>query len=188
MSDEPLTVGRFLFPPDRKAAAPDDDGPLRKVQEKVRKELKSVDGAAVNDALLGKVAAMLDDPIFKVLADAWSKCADILKYRDRTKYPPGETFLVSLAQHSISSVHKPSIDIVINEIRFGTLEFLVTLAIDVEAFQLEIEDATIKRMRTGKLQAAGQVALDGVPIYQKKLEPVRLPLTVDLGEGVRIGG
>jgi ABC-type arginine/histidine transport system permease subunit len=94
---------------------------------------------------------------------------------------------VSLAQHSISSVHKPAIDIVINEMRFGTLEFLVTLAIDVEAFQIEIEDATIKRMRTGKLHASGEVGMDGVPIYRKKLEPVRLPLTVDLGKGVRIG-
>jgi len=161
---------------------------LRGVEEKVRKELKSVDGAAVNEALFAKLAQTLDDPIFKVLADAWSKCADILKYGDRKKYPPGETFLVSLAQHSISSVHKPSIDIVINEIRFATLEFLVTLAINIEAFQLEIQDARIKRMRAGKLHASGEVGMGGVPIYQKALQPVRLPLTVDLGEGVRIGG
>ena len=183
MSGDVLTVGEFLFPPDAKPAPAASHGTL----DKIKKELKSVDGAAVNEALLGKVAQMLDEPMFKVLADAWSKCAEILKYRDKKKYPPGETYLVALAQHSISSVHRPSIDVVVNGMRFGTLEFLVTLAIDVESFQLEIEDATIKKMRAGKLQASGEVALEGVPLYQKKLAPVTLPLTIDLKDGVRIG-
>ena len=63
MSDEVLTVGKFLFPPDRKAEPSQSHGTLRKVQDTIRKELKTVDAAAVNDALLGKVAQMLDEPI-----------------------------------------------------------------------------------------------------------------------------
>ena len=188
MSERMLTVGDVVFPDGWEARSDSDARPVRGVHETIKKELKSVDLAAVKDALLNKLAAMLDDPFVKSLAYAWSKYGEIVKYRNREKYPPDNTFLVALGDHTISSEYKPSIQVVINNVVVGTLEFAVNLAVEVKAFELEITDAKIRRVRTGTWQGSGEVAFEGKQIYRKQLEPVRLPGVVDLGEGVAIGG
>jgi len=188
MSDRPLTVGNVLFPVGWEAPPRDDHPKLQEIQKAVQKELRSVDMFALNGALLNKVASMLDAPFVHALAGGWSKCGEILKYRDREKYRPEDTFLVALAEHTVSSEYRPSIDMLINNVPLKTLAFVVTLGIDVKGFQLEIQDAKIRRVRTGTWLGSGQVTLDGMQIYRKELQPVALPGVVHLGEGLAIGG
>jgi hypothetical protein len=187
MSEQTLTVGDVLFPAGWDAQPGGEPQAMRDVHEAIKKEIKAVDLGAVKDALLKKLSTMLDDPLIKAFAVAWSKYSEIVKYRDRENYPPDDTFLVSLGEHTISSEYKPSIQVMINTIVVGTLEFAVTLAIEVKAFELEIRDAKIRRVRTGTWQGSGDVALEGKQIYSKQLDPVRLPGVVDLGDGVAIG-
>jgi len=188
MSEQRLTVGRVLFPDGWEAEAREDHPQLKEVQEKIRKELRSVDMFALSGTLLNKVAALLDDPFVDSLAGGWSKCGEILKYRDRKKYRPEDTFLVALAEHTMSSEYRPSIDMLIKDVPIKTLDFVVNLAIEVEGFQLEIQDAKIRRVRTGKFRGTGQVSLAGTQIYQRALATVALPGVVDFGEGLAIGG
>ena len=187
MSEQQLTVGRLLFPPGFEAELKEDLPELQEVQDTIRKELRSTDMFALSGALMNKLAAILDDPFVDALAGGWSKCGEILKYRDRKKYGPDDTFLVSLAEHTVSSNYRPSIDMLINNVPLKSLQFMVTLAVEVTGFQLEIQDARIRRVRTGTFRGSGQVALKGAQIYKKELKPVPLPGVVDLGEGLPIG-
>ena len=172
MSEQPLTVGRLLFPPGFEAELQDDHPELQEVQKTLRKELKSENMFALGGALLNKLAGILDDPFVDALAGGWSKCGEILKYRDRTKYGPDDTFLVALAEHTVSSDYRPSIDMLIHNVPLKSLEFMVSLAVNVTGIQLEIQDAKIRRVRTGTFRGSGQVALKGVQIYKKELKSV----------------
>jgi len=187
MSQESPTIGELLFPPGWEAEAHDDNPKLKDVQETIRKELRSTDMFAVSSALLSKIAALLDDPLLDALADGWSKSAEILKYRDREKYPPENSFLVALAEHTMATEYHPSIDLFINNVRYKTLEFVVKLAVEMKGFQLEIKDAKIRKIRTGAWTGTGNVTLGGMEIYKKELEPVALPGIIDLKEGWPIG-
>ena len=187
MSEETLTIGRLLFPPGWEAEAHDDNPKLQEVQETIRKELRSADRFAVSSALLNKIADLLDDPVLDAFAGGWSKSSEILKYRDREKYPPQNSFLVALGEHTMSNEYHPSIDLFINNIRHKTLEFVVKLAVELKGFQLEIQDARIRKIHTGAWAGSGNVALGGMEIYKKELKPVALPGIVDLGEGWPIG-
>ena len=187
MSEERLTIGRLLFPPGWEAEAHDDNPKLKEVQETIRKELRSADMFAVSSALLNKIAALLDDQVLDALAGGWSKSVEILKYRDREKYPPQNSYLIALGEHTVSHECHPSIDLFINNVRHKTLEFVVKLAVELKGFQLEIQDARIRKIHTGAWAGSGSVTLSGMEIYKKELKPVALPGIVDLGEGWLIG-
>lgn len=187
MKNRTLTVGVALFPDGWEAIPDEDHETLRDLHETIRKELGSVNLLTLKRALLDKVASMLDEPLIGVLAGAWGKYSEILKYSDRKAYPPDDTFLVSLAEHTISVEYRPCIQVFINNVRRGSFEFVVTLGIMVMAFQLEIQDARIRRVRTGTLKGIGEVALEGERIYRKEFQPIDLPGVIDLGEGIAIG-
>src|SRR3990172_9593095 len=74
----------------------------------------------------------LDMDLFEILLSGWKKYRNLQQYRDRTKYPPNQTSLVPLGKHTIKSVHKPTVDVMADEVLLGRVAFDVALSLEIE--------------------------------------------------------
>jgi hypothetical protein len=155
------------------------------VTDRIGQELKSVQWVASTPDLAQKVGDMLDIRISDVLVGAWKKIAEVKKYADPLKYPPDEVYEVELFEHEVSSEHKPRIEIRMDNppVR-KDLEFTVTVSLTLKAFKLRIKGGRVLKILAGTCQGKGSIAFLGQDLLKKSLEPVELPGSFDLGEGI----
>jgi len=153
----------------------------------IAERLPSVQWQAAKDGVLEKVGDLLDIRLSDVLVTGWNKSRDLLKYRDREKYPPDKTFVVELLEHKIKSNHKPYIELLLNgQPVKPKIEFDVTISLRLKGFSLTIQDARIKAIHTGTLDGKGVIVLGGAKLVEKPLGKVALPGKISLGEGIAI--
>ncbi len=139
------------------------------------------------EVVLTKLDELLNlDLIEDILLPAWSKHPELQEYRDPEKHPPGETALVPLLEHAITSSHEPSIEPSIAGQSLGEITFEVEIESIVKGAILEIQDAKIVNVKLGGLDVAGSLSLSGVSFLEKDLASLELPGSIDLPEGVPI--
>jgi len=93
-----------------------------------------------------------------------------------------------LADHTIISEHTPSLQIQINEISLGEVQFNINLELTLKGVILKIQNGKIMEATVGSCEGKGSVSYGDFSILEKETEPIALPLTVDFGEGLSIGG
>jgi len=156
------------------------------LKETLVKEAKDVWWPTAYDTVVDKVDALLNVPLSDIMIGAWKKYSILLKYCDPTKYGPDETFLVPLAEHTITSTHKPYIEVLVNEKEVTKIHFSITISLMLEGFILKVQDGKIKEIRTGTCQGKGEIQCEGVTIKEKQTESYRFPGVIHLGDGVPI--
>lgn len=156
------------------------------LKETLAKEAKDVRWAFAYDTIINKVGSLLNIGLSDIMAGAWKKYRILLKYCDKKKYGPDETFLVPLAEHTITSTHKPYIEVFVNEQLVGKIDFSVALSLDLKGFVLKVQDRKIKEIQTGTCQGKGEIKCEEFTILEKQTEPCPLPGVIQLGDGVPI--
>ena len=139
-------------------------------------------GGAVKNAMLKALDIALDD----VLAHAWGNWHELRRYADFDQTPPDDINIVTVTDHSIESVHQPSVNIVVNGQTLHSLEFSASVQLDVEGVNLEVQGGTITRIRVGTLSVGGSVELGDRKILSKTLGEVEFPGEVVLKKPVPI--
>ena len=139
---------------------------------------------SVSDAL----NSVLNVPLIDVLAAAWKTRHDLRQYCDQTKHPPGEVNNYVLAQHVISSTHRPRFQVLFDGTPCGPdIEFDVELSLTVEAACLEIINARITKATTGTIQGSGQISCAGATLVERQTKKIDLPGKFSFGDGIPIG-
>jgi hypothetical protein len=139
---------------------------------------------SVSDAL----NSVLNIPLSDVLAAAWKTRHELREYCDQSKYPPGQVNNYVLAQHTISSNHRPRFQVQFDGTPCGPdIEFDVALSLIVEAACLEIVNARITKATTGTIQGSGQISCAGAILVERKTAKVDIPGKFSFGEGIQIG-
>src|SRR5258705_12245456 len=138
MADGALTIRDFLLArtEDTRQAIEKSDAGVR-LKEAVGK-LPGIEWGPVAKEIEAKIGEVLDVDIVGVLLGGWKKYRQLQQYRDTSKYPPEETILLSLTEHSIASSHHPKIEILAGEIPVGSLELTITLALNREGGVLKL--------------------------------------------------
>ncbi len=191
MNVAPLTLTQF-FSLQNKELLPDklstleSSGQVSTVKEAVAKQAKGVGWGVIEDQIFEKLKDLLAISIPDILVAAWNKYQILLKYLDREKYPPNESFLVPLAEHCITSEHHPYVEILVNEQPVGKIGFDIKVALTLEGIILKIQGGKIKEIFTGTCKGKGTISCDNIVILEKKTESVALPGSIDLGQGVPI--
>jgi hypothetical protein len=135
----------------------------------------------------GKLTELLDVNLATIIAGAWNKQQDLLKYCDESKYRPNETIKLALIEHKIRSNHKPRIDFLVNGVKTGELKFDVKLTLTLEGLELSIKAGRIKALRIGSCKAAGEILLEGMRIAKQSSKKFELGDEISLGDGIAIG-
>lgn len=133
-----------------------------------------------------KAGDLLSVSLPDILIRAWNKAGILNKYINKEKYDPEEVFLIELKEHTITSQHKPYLDVEVNNKSIGRINFEIDLELAVQGIILKIQDAKIKQIRTGSLKISGTINCEGLEIAKKKSKEVNLPGKIDLGEGIPI--
>src|SRR6267378_901701 len=172
---------RQIFELPEKDTDPSDDC-WQAFQEKVGKEVKGIKWMATVPDLAPKICELLDIKIPDVLAAAWKKVADIQAVLEKSKKTPDETFYLELAQHTINSEHKPSINVKIKGATVKKIELVIQLGFNLKGFLLKVQNGAITEVQTGQCEAKGTIKYGGLTIAEKKLEPIKLPFSIAMSD------
>ncbi|MBZ5538076.1 MAG: hypothetical protein LAO31_19145 [Acidobacteriia bacterium] len=154
------------------------------LREALLKESRAIKWGAVSDVLVKKILETLDVPLLDILLPAWKKYREIEEFADPKKYPPADTYLVSLAEHTVKSEHHPYVEVLFKGATLGRIDFTLTVELTLEGFVLQIQGGRIKAIRTGTIKGQGSLALETTVVLEKDFGSIELPGMLQLGEGI----
>lgn len=153
-------------------------------QERISKEVKDVKWTAAMPDLAEKICELLEIKIPNILVVAWKKAKELQAALEKSRSAPEEVIYLQLAEHTINSDHKPSIDVQLKGATLKKIELLVQLGFKLKGFVLKIQNGGIKEMQTGHCEAKGTIKYGTLTIAEKKLEPIKLPFSIPIPEAI----
>lgn len=139
---------------------------------------------AAADACIWTLKNVLNTPLSRVFADAWSTHREL---KSALNAPPGQVSDFALHSHEIALSRTPSTEIVINGAPTGAmLEFEIKLALNIDSAVLKIRDGAIVGCELGKTRGAGSVKCGKVTVAKRETSSVRLPATLMFNPGVAL--
>jgi len=163
-------------------------GQVREVQAKVMEQTKDLHWQWILKEVWGKVPELLDVKLVNIFSGAFNKAKELEKYTDPNRYPPDQVILAHLAEHTLKSLHHPSVEVYINDRFLGKFVFDISVALTLKGLVLKIQDARVKAISPGSCQAEGTITLEQAVLVDRKLSLLTLPDLIDLGEGVNLKG
>ena len=133
--------------------------------------------------IAGAIPHLLDIEVGTILAGAWAGEGELGRY---TAYPSGEVVHVELTSHVVTSEHRPSVDLFVNDQPYGQLGLTVSVTLQVEGASLTITDGKIWQAATGPCTATGRIACDGQVLSECPPTRAELPAPLVFAEPVPI--
>lgn len=162
--------------------------------EAMRKRMLSAAASAVTpgfwrDAstkLVQAAQSLFDTPLPTVLAKAWNARAELRKFGDPVRYPPGKEVLVALREHELESEHTGKVTVLLDGEPVGTVELTLGLTVHVTAGELGVMDGRVIALYSGEGSIEGTLECGGVKVFEKRSKALEFPGRLSLGEGVAI--
>ena len=158
----------------------------------LKKELSAkstlIQWSVVRGILFDKTVAMLDIPLVSFLAPAWKKYREIMEFADARKYPPDETELVSLAEHTIAIKHHPYLKVTYRgkPLPNAKLTFTLQAELTLRGVILNIRDGRIVVIQAGSVSGSGELLFEDRSIIKKEFPTCTLAGSIDLGSGINL--
>jgi len=157
---------------------------------RIMKSLATRGGLMNGAGVFGTVAAGIADlvrlDLGVILVGGFKKMAELRRYTDRGKYRADETILVELTRHTVTSLHKPSLDIVVNNVEVDKVPFELKLTITLDGALLTIRDGKILALSPGTCKVAGEFECEGYTILKRESAAVKVPGTWTFKEPIEI--
>jgi hypothetical protein len=172
-----------LFSADRRSRRAGGPQLAGNEREQLNAALKSKGRIALADVEkeMGKAyRRALDVKLVDIFAAAWSGISAVAELGDTKKYPPGERHFVPLANHRITSDHRPKVEVLIDGMPLVSLTLDVNLQAQFDAAVLEVEGGHIHAVKPGTCMATASVSCRGVPIASTSSRRLSLPSEIEL--------
>jgi len=169
-------------------------GDLRAAADKVEEALRTSDAAGSASIAWSMVkseaAARLHDAlkvdVLELVATAWSKAGELRKYGDAAKYPPDQSIVVHLGEHSVSCRVQPVVEVLLNQVSLPPIRFNVELVARFKSVALNIRGGVIREVLPGACSAQAVLRYGNVKLKEVNTAEVRFPGRLGLGNGLRI--
>jgi len=160
----------------------------------IAEHLPELSWKRVEKELDTKLGEVLNVGLDEVMLAAWKKYRGLCEYADSTRHPPEEAILVPLARHTVSSIHRPHVDLLIKDVSLGSLCLDIRLALALEGVVLKVQGGKIRDVCAGSCQVSGtlqctirsRVGSKEILSLKKGTRKLRLPGAVHLAHGVAI--
>ena len=126
-------------------------------------------------ALYERSFDVLDINVVDVLVAGWKKQTEVRELLQATAADPSRTALVHLAEHTIESTHKPSMEVRSGGKVVARLSFTIEAAFELDAVELVLRHGRVEEARPGEVTARGTVKLERSVILERKSAPLTLP-------------
>ncbi len=193
MINEQTTLRQFFVCTEQKVSeerrtAVESHPDMEMLKTKIAKECKGLAWSFTTKDVRKKIEDLLDIDVVTIMVRAWNKYRELQKYTDSKQYPLTDTYLVSLAEHTVSSTHHPYIEVTVNENPVGRIEFEVKVTLTLKGIILTVKGGRIMAIETGSCKGKGTIAYKGIPVFERETDSFALPGTIDLGQGIPIPG
>lgn len=149
-------------------------------QDKLKQEAKGIKWTAAMPDLGAKICELLDIKIHDVLMTAWKKAEALRQALAESKADPERSIFLDLAEHSIDYETKPFVDVKIKGASVKKITLTVALNFKLKGFTLKLQNGVIGEIQTGSCEAKGTIKYDRLAIAEKKLSPIKFPLTIKI--------
>jgi len=183
MATRPLTTSVFLFGEGQDTAqalaqALDEHGVLGSLDTALQHVSQA--GRQAADSRVATVAhGLLDLDLGDLVVAGWRKQGELAAAAERTAANPGSSEVVELASHRISSVHRPFVELLINDVHVATVNFVLDIEFVVQALVVTVSNGHVVSLHTGACDAAATLAAEGLQLASRRAH-LELPLVVRL--------
>jgi hypothetical protein len=136
--------------------------------------------------IVARIPDMLRLDLGAILVGGWKKVSEFQRYADPSKYPPDETIFVKLGRHTVTSSHKPSLDIVVDDVKVDTVPFELKLTLTLDTAMLTIRAGEVLAVAPGACQAAGELKCEGDSLVKRDSKLIKLPGKWTFKEPIKI--
>jgi hypothetical protein len=134
--------------------------------------------------LLHKELSDLSIP--SLLVGGWTRYEKFQEYFNEEKHPAQERSVIPLFKHTITSTHRPVVELRIDNVPAGRVNFEVSLSLTIESVSVVIMNKRFMAARPGAVEAKGTVKCEGTVILERKLGRFDLPGELSFGDGYPI--
>ena len=142
---------------------------------------RAIAAQEVRDATAG----LLDINLVDLLLEGWRQYRDLTSAAQRTLASPGSSEVVRLANHRVTAEQKPQISVLVNGGQAVTIQFSVSVVLDVSALLATIKGGLLVTVHAGRCDTSVTLAIDGVDVAAKKAR-LELPGAVECTPGIRL--
>ena len=135
---------------------------------------------SVIDGVSASLQQALDVPISSLLVNAWDRSRELRAAIKQTQDQPKAAVLVPLLAHTITSEHRPYVEVVVGGTPLARLVFPLKIAFTLDGFVLRIAGGRIAQATTGTLKIKGTLKFADFVLLEKSLPDVSLPGTLAL--------
>lgn len=143
---------------------------LSQLRNSISKKEPLLDWNSVLSQILKKCPELLELRFKDILVGGWRKYQQLEQYFEQGKTNPEVIFSVPLVNHTIVSEHHPKIEIRINEIQLGHIDFSILLKLELSGIILNIKGGEIEGVKAGNCKCKGSVACEGVVLFEDSSE------------------
>ena len=147
---------------------------MEELWKRVSEEVKGIKSAALPD-VAEKVAELFEIPIPDIFLTSWKKAESIKALLDESRSAPETVMNTELGEHAINSVHRPHIEIRIQNKTVKKIEFTLKMSFYLKGFVLKIQNGAIRGIQTGQCEVKGKIEYKDLVIAEKKFAPITLP-------------
>lgn len=134
-----------------------------------------------------KLNEALDKDVGDALATGWSKLKAVRDAAKRSLQHPGETSVVTIGQHELTSTHHPVLSVRVAELPAAELRFTLDLVAQFKSVKLEISDGRIRAVSPGEASAFAKLKYGNVELGRKSTPAWKLPGEIRLsGDGIPV--
>ena len=134
---------------------------------------------AVIEGVSASVQQALDVPVASLLVSAWDRSRDLRAAIQQTRDSDKAAVLVPLLTHTITSEHRPYVDVVVSGAPLARLVFPLKIAFGLDGFVLRIARGRIVAITTGTLKIKATLKFADFVLVEKALPSVPLPGSLD---------
>jgi len=178
---QPLTAARLLFGEDQDtgqalARALDDKGVLGPLDTALR-QVSQAGRRAAGSQVAGVAHGLSDLDLGDLVVAGWRKEGELAAAAERTAADPDSSEVVELASHRIRSRHRPSVDLLINDVHMATVSFQLDVEFLVRTLVATVWGGHIVSLHSGSCEATVTLAAEGVQVASRRAS-FELPLVV----------
>jgi hypothetical protein len=190
--NQPLTTSVLLFgetPNTGQALAQalDEKGVLGSLGAALQQVSQA--GRQAADRQVATVAnGLLDLDLGDLVVAGWRKQAALAAAAERTIANPGSSEVVELATHRITSVHRPFVELLINDVYVATVHFELHIEFAVKALGVTVRHGHLVSLHSGTCDVTATLSAEGVRLARRQEHfelplLIRWPLRLHLGSG-----
>src|SRR5262245_51792485 len=144
----------------------------------------------MSSGLAHHLTSMLDQiELGGILVGAWNKAFAVRQQLEKSAKSPGKELFLQLAEHKVTSTHKPYIALMKDGHELGRVPFNVIVEFTLQGAVLRLLDGEIKDIQTGRIvKGKGTIKCGELLLLEKEFKRIDVPATIAVPQAKAIPG